>query len=236
MSNEPRREGRSWRSVGELDAAWVRSLVVDSNDGIIATAGIVEGFVGAGATGRALPIAAFVAMVAGGISLAGAKFAEEATERDAEQAVIEEERRQLELSPDEEFAELEALYEAKGLSNELALAVATELTAKDALAAHADAEHGVELHAPRRSPLVAAAASGVAFALGASVPLLAVVLFPDEWRELVTYAAVIFSLGLTSLILVAAGSTHVLRTLIRAVLIGTATLLLTLAGGSLFHP
>lgn len=220
---------------GTLDAAWVRSLVVDGNDGIIATAGIVEGFVGAGATGRALPIAAFTAMIAGGISLAGAKFAEEAAERDAQQAVIDEERRQLELSPDEEFAELESLYESKGLSPQLAHAVATELTERDALAAHADAEHGLALDEGQRTPLASAFASGIAFALGSAVPLLAVLVVPPDWREIVTYAAVIVSLGLTSLILAAAGSSHVLRTLFRSVLIGTATLLLSLAAGSLFH-
>ena len=83
------RPGRQVRSV--------RSLVVDANDGIIATAGIVEGFAGAGATEITITIAAFSAMVAGGIALGGAKYAEEATERDAQLALIDEERRQLAL-------------------------------------------------------------------------------------------------------------------------------------------
>ena len=68
-------------------------------------------------------------MVAGGIALAGAKYAEEAAERDAQLALIEEERQQLALAPEEETAELAALYEAKGLSPHLAREVATELTA-----------------------------------------------------------------------------------------------------------
>ena len=78
----------------------VLALVVDANDGIIATAGIVEGFAGAGASATTITIAAFSAMVAGGIALGGAKYSETATERDAEQALIDEERMQLELSPD----------------------------------------------------------------------------------------------------------------------------------------
>ena len=123
----------------------MRSLVVDANDGIIATAGIVEGFAGAGATRSTILIAAFSAMVAGGIALAGAKYAEEAAERDAQLALIEEERQQLARAPEEETAELVALYEAKGLSPQLAREVATELTAGDPLAAHIDAEHGLSL-------------------------------------------------------------------------------------------
>jgi VIT1/CCC1 family predicted Fe2+/Mn2+ transporter len=128
----------------------VRSLVVDTNDGIIATAGIVEGFAGAGATDSTILIAAFSAMVAGGISMGGARYAEEAAERDAEFALIDEQRRELSLSPEAERAELAALYEAKGLSPRLAAEVASELTAKDALAAHVDIEHGLSLAGGKR--------------------------------------------------------------------------------------
>ena len=99
-------------------------MTVDANDGIIATAGIVEGFSGAGATLVTLIIAAVSAMIAGTIALAGAKYAEAAGDRDAELAVMEEERRQLALSPQEEFAELVEHYRGRGLSAELAEQVA----------------------------------------------------------------------------------------------------------------
>ena len=173
-------------TLGHLDAAMVRSLVVDGNDGIIATAGIVEGFVGAGATGRAIPIAAFSAMVAGGVTVGGAKYAEEATEREARQTLLERERRLIEMSPDQELAELAHAYEAKGLSPSLAQAVATELTAADALAAHADVKHRLALTDAEPTPIFAALCSGLAYALGAGVPLLAALLAPNSWREIVT--------------------------------------------------
>jgi VIT1/CCC1 family predicted Fe2+/Mn2+ transporter len=214
----------------------VLALVVDANDGIIATAGIVEGFAGAGASATTITIAAFSAMVAGGIALGGAKYSETATERDAERALIDEERMQLELSPEEERAELVAIYELKGLSPALAREVAAELTSTDALAAHVDAEHGLSLSASRPTPLFAAVAAGLAFAAGAGVPLLTVLLAPDSWRVSVTFAAVILSLVITSLIAARAGGTHVVRTLVRTVLIGTVAMLLTLTVGSLFKP
>ena len=130
--------------------------MVDVNDGIIATAGIVEGFIGAGATETTITVAAFSAMVAGGISLGGAKYAEAATERDAEQTLIEEERLQLTMSPAEERAELAAPLRAEGTLRRPGPTVATELTAKDALAAHIDAEHGLTLSDTGRAPVVIA--------------------------------------------------------------------------------
>ena len=213
----------------------VRALVVDTNDGIIATAGIVEGFAGAGATESTITIAAFSAMVAGGIALGGAKYAEAATERDAELALIDEERQQLALSPDEERAELAALYELRGLSPALAREVAAELTAADALAAHVEAEHGLSLRAAGPTPLLVAVTAGLAFALGSGVPLVTVLIAPDSWRVAVTFAAVVASLVVTSLVAARAGGTHVVRTLVRTVVIGTSAMLLTLVAGSLFQ-
>jgi VIT1/CCC1 family predicted Fe2+/Mn2+ transporter len=208
--------------------------VVDVNDGIVATGGIVEGFIGAGVTGRTVLIAALAAMAAGGIALGGAKYAEAAAERDAERALIEEERRQLEFSPEEELAELTMLYEEKGLSAELALRVASELTAKDALAAHVDVELGLASSPDEPPPLVTALAAGVAFALGSFVPVLSVLLAPDAWRMLVTFGAVVLSLAVTSLVLARMGRTDVVRTIARTVLLGVVAMVLTLAGGSLF--
>ncbi|MEO6822950.1 MAG: VIT1/CCC1 transporter family protein [Candidatus Nanopelagicales bacterium] len=210
--------------------------MVDANDGIVATAGIIEGFVGAGATGNSILVAALSAMIAGGIAVGGAKYSELAVGRDARVALIEAERRQLELSPDEEFLELVDLYRAKGLSLPLAHEVATELTERDALAAHADAEYGVSLADAGPSALRAAAASALAFALGAAIPLLAVMLTPDAWRVPVTFVAVIVSLTITSWVVAIAGRTHVIRTIVRTVVIGTAAMAITLFVGHLFHP
>jgi VIT1/CCC1 family predicted Fe2+/Mn2+ transporter len=218
-------------SVG-LDPTSVRARVVDANDGIIATAGIVEGFAGAGATGRTIVIAAFFAMLAGGISLAGAKYAEAAAELEARLAVIDQERHQLEISPQEELDELVALYEAKGLSTPLAEQVALELTAKDPLAAHVEAEHGLGLE--QGSPLATAVPAGLAFAAGSSVPLFIVLVAPDAWRVAATFTAVLASLALTSLILARSSQTNVARILTRTLMIGTSAMLLSLAGGHLF--
>ena len=117
---------------------------------------------------RAL-LAVVAATVAGSIALAGAKYAEAANERDAEQEAIDEEARQLALSPEEEQAELAEHYEAKGLPALLAAEVAAELSRDHVLAAHVEAEHGIDVRNPRIQPLLVSLGAGLAFAAGAAL-------------------------------------------------------------------
>ncbi|MEB4615395.1 VIT1/CCC1 transporter family protein, partial [Leucobacter sp. M11] len=97
------------------------------------------------------------------------------TQRDTERAVLSRERWELATMPAEELTELAGIYEAKGLSPELAQQVAEQLTEHDALAAHAEAELGLD---PEKltSPWVAALSSFLAFAAGAAIPLAAILL------------------------------------------------------------
>lgn len=211
----------------------LRSRVINANDGIIATAGIVEGFAGAGAGEATILVAALAAMVAGSISLAGASYAETAAERDAHLALLEDERRRLAMSPDQELAELATLYEAKGLSPDLARQVATQLSDRDPLAAHAEAEYGIDPD-DTPSPVRDALEAGVAFALGSAVPLLVISLTPPAWRIPMTFLAVVAALCVTSYALSRSGRTNVLRTVGRTVAVGVLAMSLTLIGGSLF--
>ena len=102
------------RVFARLDRQAVRAHLVDVNDGVIATAGVVEGLLAAGASVTTIVVAALGAMVGGGMALGGMKYSEAADDRDAEIAVLAEERRLHELQPDKELAELAALYEDKG--------------------------------------------------------------------------------------------------------------------------
>jgi VIT1/CCC1 family predicted Fe2+/Mn2+ transporter len=219
-----------------LDRPTMRSLVVEVNDGIVAIAGVVEGFAGAGLTGSTLVLAAVCSVVAGAIALGGARYAEEAVERDARLNVIAEERRQLELSPEQELAELATLYEAKGLTRDLAESVALQLSALDPLAAHVEAEHNLSVRDVEDAPRIIAVAAGLAFALGSMVPLLAVLLTPDAWRAAVTFVTVLASLVVTSVFLARVGGTRVRSVLARTLLTATAAMSLSLLVGSLFHP
>lgn len=227
MNDAASTDGEKSRATG----ATLRGWIIDANDGIIATAGVVEGFAGAGATGSTMLVAALAAMVAGGISLGGATFAEAAAERDAALSLLEEERRQHARAPAEEFDELVRLYERKGLSSGLARQVADELTAQDALAAHAEAELGLDL-GDVPSPWRAAMESGVAFAAGGTIPLLVISLAPPELRAVATFVAVVGSLILTALVLSRSGRTNPVRTVLRTILVGILAMVLTFGGGA----
>ena len=221
-------------SVGSvLDRARVRSLVVDANDGIIAVAGIGEGFLGAGASSHVALLAVVAATVAGSIALAGAKYAEAANERDAEQEAIDEEARQLALSPEEEQAELAEHYEAKGLPALLAAEVAAELSRDHALAAHVEAEHGIDVRNPRIQPLLVSLGAGLAFAAGAALIVLTVLFAPSDFRSLAVLATAAVSLLVTSLIADRWGQVPFRRTAVRTVAVGMIALLLSLATGAL---
>jgi VIT1/CCC1 family predicted Fe2+/Mn2+ transporter len=216
-----------------LDHARVREHAVDSNDGIIASAGIVEGLLGAGASSAILLVASLAAMVGGGVALAGMRYAETADERDAQQVILEAERRRIALTPAEEEDELSELYEARGLSPELARAVAAELSAGDALAAHAEAEYGIMLRDRRATPWTTAILAGLAFAVGAGVPLLVILWASSAWRSAATILAVVAALSLTGLLIASIGGANVPRTMLRTVSIGVVTMLVTYIGGTL---
>lgn len=222
------------RRLAAFDRERLRRLIVDANDGIIALAGLAEGFIGAGADTSTVLVAVLSGAVAGGIALGGAKYAEEAVERDALDVMLDEERRQLALSPEAELAELTAVYEDKGLSPELAAQVAVELTARDALRAHAEAEYGIEPNRPVR-PVLAAVLAGLAFAAGALLIVPGLLATPTNTRVLTTFVAVTLSLSATSFVLARWGDVPVGRTMLRTVSVGIAAMLVSFGVGSLFE-
>jgi VIT1/CCC1 family predicted Fe2+/Mn2+ transporter len=211
----------------------LRDLVIDANDGIVAIAGVVEGVLAAGLGNGAAATAVLMATIAGAISLGGSRYAEEAAEQDARATLLDEERRQLLRSPDQELDELAAFYEAKGLAPELARTVAIELTAADALAAHAEEEHGIEVAETQPSPLAAAIATALVFAVGAAVVGVTVVLTPSTWRIPTTFVAVTIALGLSSLVVARWGDVPLGRTLARNVTVGVTAMAVSFVIGSL---
>jgi VIT1/CCC1 family predicted Fe2+/Mn2+ transporter len=217
-----------------LDRRAVRTHLVDVNDGVIATAGVVEGLLAAGAAITTIVVAALSTMLGGGVALGGMKYSEAADERDAELAVLAEERRLHELQPEEELAELAALYEDKGVSPALARQVAEELSTKDALLHHAEVEHGITLNGDSPTPAGTAVLAGLGFMVGAAVPLVVSMAAPAAWRIPLTVLAVVATLCVTATVVARLGGLSIGRTVLRTVLIGVLTMSLTFAGGLLF--
>src|SRR6478609_6259240 len=175
---------------------WLRAAVLGANDGIVSTAGLVVGVAGATSDRTAIMVAGVAGLAAGALSMAAGEYVSVSTQRDSEHALLEKERRELVEEPEEELAELAGIYVAKGLSEELAMQVAEELTAHDALRAHAEAELGIDPD-DLTNPWHAAFASMAAFTVGALLPLLTITLVPDNLRIWVTVVAVGLALALT---------------------------------------
>lgn len=217
------------------DEGSFRGWVIDANDGIIATASLLQGFAGAGAGDRLLLLAATAATIAGGLSAGGAKWAEVAAEREAEQLLVREEAAELEADLHGEIDELAAHWQAKGLTPETARAVAEELTAHDPLAAQLDAEFGIEELLAPAAPIWSGVSAAIAFMLGASIPLLITWLAPVQIENTVIVIAVIVSLVVTSVIAARAGHLTVWRVLGRSLTVGIGTMAVSyLAGLVLF--
>jgi VIT1/CCC1 family predicted Fe2+/Mn2+ transporter len=166
--HEVHRSGRS---------GWLRAAVLGANDGLISTSSLVVGVAAAQAAREPVVIAALAGLVSGALSMAAGEYVSVSTQRDTERADLALERHELAVSPETERAELAAIYAERGLTPELAGQVADQLSAHDALAAHARDELGIS-HLTEARPIQAALASAGSFALGALAPVLLAISVP----------------------------------------------------------
>jgi VIT1/CCC1 family predicted Fe2+/Mn2+ transporter len=211
---------------------WLRAGVLGANDGIVSVAAIGVGVAGATTATAAILTAGIAALVGGAISMALGEYVSVSGQRDSERALIEKERRELEETPDEELAELAGLYRARGLSPETALTVATELTAHNALAAHLSIELNIN-EEDVVSPWHATFASAAAFLIGGIIPLLALLLPPEQARVPVTFTIVLLALAGTGLIGAQLGGAGRVRAAARVVIGGALALVATFTIGAL---
>jgi vacuolar iron transporter family protein len=212
---------------------WLRAGVLGADDGIVSVAGIVVGVAGATSARGAIFTAGLAGLVAGAVSMALGEYVSVSSQRDSELAQMSQEKRELAETPEAELAELTALYEAKGLSAATARTVAIELSVRDPLAAHLDAELHIDPGDLAR-PLQAAAASALSFTSGALLPLLAILLPPAALRVPVTFVVVLLALGLAGAVSARIGRSNVRRAVLRVVIGGAAGLAFPYGVGHLF--
>lgn len=224
--------GESHRGIGSK-LNWLRAGVLGANDGIVSVAGLVVGVAGATSDRSAIVIAGVAGLVAGALSMAGGEYVSVSTQRDTERAMLRLEKQELRTMPEEEERELAGIYQERGLSPELAARVARELTEKDALRAHADAELRIDPN-DLTNPWHAAFASMAAFTVGALLPLLAIVIPATSLRVWTCVAGVVIGLAITGFTSARLGSARAGRAVARNVGVGLLTMLVTYAVGLLF--
>ena len=211
---------------------WLRAGVLGANDGIVSVAGIVAGVAGASTDRRAIAISGIAGLVAGALSMAAGEYVSVSTQRDSERAMLRTERRELQQMPDIELEELTEIYQNKGLDRDLAARVAEQLTDRDALAAHADAELGIDPDA-LTNPWQAAGASLLSFTVGALIPLIAILLPAPHLRVAVCFVAVALALVVTGSISSRLGSAPMRPAIVRNVVGGMLAMAITYGVGTL---
>ena len=212
---------------------WLRAAVLGANDGIVSTASLVLGVAAAGADGKGILIAGVASLVAGAMSMAAGEYVSVSSQADTETADLQRERSELAADPVAEHAELAAIYVGRGLDAELAAAVATQLTAHDALGAHGRDELGIS-EALSARPVQAALASAGTFAVGAALPLLVVLLAPVSALMWAVAVSSLVFLGLLGSLSARVGGAAVTTGAIRVTFWGALAMALTAAVGALF--
>jgi VIT1/CCC1 family predicted Fe2+/Mn2+ transporter len=212
---------------------WLRAAVLGANDGIVSTASLIVGVAAAESSRANVFVAGIAGLVAGAMSMAAGEYVSVSSQADTENADLARERSELATDPAFELDELQAIYVDRGLEPALARQVAEQLTAHDALAAHARDELGISaVHAAR--PVQAALASAGTFAIGAALPLVVAAVAPTpRIIPLVASTSLVF-LALLGGIAARAGGATITRGAARVTFWGAAALALTALIGRLF--
>lgn len=214
-------------------SGWLRASVLGANDGIVSVSSLIVGVAAADPDPRAVLIAGVAGLAAGAMSMAAGEYVSVSSQSDTERADIEREKIALAETPEDEFKELVAIYEARGLSTETAEAVARELTQADALGAHVRDELGLsEVHAA--NPLQAALASGATFSVAAAIPVLAAYLAPASAIIPIVLTITVIALVVLGALGAKAGAAPLLPAVLRVVGWGVFAMAVTAGVGWLF--
>jgi VIT1/CCC1 family predicted Fe2+/Mn2+ transporter len=212
---------------------WLRAAVLGANDGIVSTASLIVGVAAAAAAPGDILIAGVAGLVAGAMSMAAGEYVSVSSQSDTEQADLARERQELKDSPTLEREELARIYVMRGLDHALALKVAEQLMAKDALGAHARDELGISSISMAR-PIQAALTSAATFAVGAAMPLAMVLIAPANRLVLVVSLASLGFLALLGAAGAKAGGADIVRATVRVTFWGALAMGLTAGIGALF--
>lgn len=212
---------------------WLRAAVLGANDGIVSVSALIVGVAAADPSRQAILVAGAAGLAAGAMSMAAGEYVSVSSQSDIERADLERERAALAQVPEQELAELAAIFESRGMSRATAMQAAREVTAHDALAAHAREELGI-YDMNHANPLQAAVTSLATFAAAAAVPVMAAVLAPAGMVIPVVLAVTLIALGALGAIGARAGGASVLPATIRVLVWGGFAMAVTMGVGRVF--
>ncbi len=212
---------------------WLRAAVLGANDGIVSTASLIVGVAAASSSHAHIILTGTAGLVAGAMSMAAGEYISVHSQADTENVDLDRERAELKADPDAEQRELAAIYVSRGVKPDLANQVAEQLMEKDALAAHARDELGINETISAR-PVQAALASAASFAVGALLPLGITVLAPAPNLTIWVSATSLIFLALLGCTAAKVGGANMLTGAWRVTFWGALAMLITAGIGAMF--
>lgn len=214
-------------------SGWLRAAVLGANDGILSTTSLAIGIAAASTTREPIVLAAVAGLVAGALSMATGEYVSVSSQSDVETSDLKREKEELATMPDAELEELTAIYISRGLTRALAREVALQLTAHNALEAHARDELGIN-DITQAKPLQAAIASAAAFVVGGLLPLLVSIFAPMSEMVLYQYGFSIVFLAISGAMAAAAGGSNIVKAMLRICIWGSFAMGMSALVGHLF--
>ena len=215
-------------------AGWLRAAVLGANDGIISVTSLVVGVAASGDSSPVILVSCVAGLISGAASMAAGEYISVKSQQDIEKNDLDMESRELQRHPEHELQELKNIYIQRGLQPTLALEVAQQLTAHNALDAHARDEIGISDHTSAQ-PLIAAFSSAVAFSVGSLFPLISILLLPEQYLDKGVMLIGVLSLGIMGALASYAGGASIWRGSVRVMIWGIVAMLFSAWIGSLFH-
>lgn len=212
---------------------WLRAAVLGANDGIVSTASLILGVATAQTTHANILLTGTAGLVAGAMSMAAGEYVSVSSQADTEKADLEREAAELVTNLEFETVELAKLYQQRGLDLDLATEVAKQLMVHDALGSHARDELGINT-AFRARPMQAALASAAAFAVGAILPLILVIISPSNLIINIVSAGSIIFLVILGALAAKVGGAAVWKSALRVSFWGALAMGITAAIGAIF--
>ncbi len=178
----------------------LRAAVLGANDGLLSNLSLVMGVAGANSSSQSILVTGIAGLLAGACSMALGEWLSVQSSRELYERQIRIESREVEEVPEEEEEELALIYEAKGLPETQARALAARMmqnksTALDTLSRE---ELGIDPEELGGSAWEAAIASFFLFALGAIFPVAPFAIlkgFPAMCASLLLSGLALFLIG-----------------------------------------
>lgn len=213
---------------------WLRAAVLGANDGIISVSSLLVGVASANtATHSSVLLAGVAALVGGALSMAAGEYVSVSSQSDTETADLAREKRELARAPEQETAELAAIYVARGATPDVARQVAEQMMAHDALGAHARDELGLSDELAAR-PIQAALSSAASFTMGAIIPVVIAATVTRSVVGITVSLAALVLLALLGALGARAGGARIVPAVLRVTFWGAIAMGVTGGLGHLF--